>query len=88
MAERQTEGFLQKIRGKIRSTWGDLTDDDMDRAGGRLDMLIGTIKEKTGEAEEGIRARFERWRHEDEMDGKDVSHKDVTHDSTHTTTRR
>jgi uncharacterized protein YjbJ (UPF0337 family) len=56
--ERQAEGTLQKLRGRIRSAWGDVTDDDIDRAGGNWDMLVGTIKQKTGEAEENIRERL------------------------------
>jgi uncharacterized protein YjbJ (UPF0337 family) len=57
---RQDEGTFQRLRGKIRSTWGDITDDDMDKAGGNLDQLVGTIKQKTGEAEEAIRERLAR----------------------------
>jgi uncharacterized protein YjbJ (UPF0337 family) len=56
--QRQTEGTLQKIRGKIRSTWGDITDDDIDRVKGNMDELVGTIKQKTGESEEKIRDRL------------------------------
>lgn len=55
MAERTQEGRIQKLKGKVQSTWGDITDDDYDRAQGNRDQLIGTIKEKTGQAEEEIR---------------------------------
>jgi uncharacterized protein YjbJ (UPF0337 family) len=64
--ERQAEGTLQKARGKIRSTWGNVTDDDIDRAGGNWDVLVGTIKQKTGEAEESIRERIKDLQQEDE----------------------
>jgi uncharacterized protein YjbJ (UPF0337 family) len=65
MNDTKYEGMFQKFRGKIRETWGDLTDDDMDKAHGNLDQLIGTIKEKTGEAEDSIRDRFRKWQDED-----------------------
>ena len=34
------------MRGKIRTTWGELTDDDFERVGGSFDKLVGLIKEK------------------------------------------
>jgi uncharacterized protein YjbJ (UPF0337 family) len=55
-----------ETRGRIRSAWGDVTDDDIDRAGGNWDMLVGTIKQKTGEAEESIRERLRDFQDEDE----------------------
>jgi uncharacterized protein YjbJ (UPF0337 family) len=68
MADLKTEGMFQKLRGKVRTVWGDITDDDMDRAGGSFDKLIGTIKEKTGETEDAIRRRLERLGDDDESD--------------------
>ena len=41
----------------MQSTWGSVTDDDYQKAKGDREQLIGTIKEKTGEAEEEIRRR-------------------------------
>lgn len=64
--ERKTEGTLQKIRGKIRSTWGNVTDDDIDRAQGNFDQLVGTIKQKTGESEETVRERLRGMSSEDD----------------------
>ena len=64
MTDLREEGFLQQMRGRLRSAWGELTDDDMDKAGGNLDKLVGIIKEKTGEAEDSIRGRLERLRGE------------------------
>jgi uncharacterized protein YjbJ (UPF0337 family) len=60
------EGFFQRMRGKVKSTWGDLTDDDFTRAEGSLDKLVGFIKEKTGQAEETIRERLHMMEKEDE----------------------
>jgi len=57
--EMQGEGILQKMRGQVKSVWGEITDDDFDKAEGNMDKLVGTIKEKTGQAEEAIRERIE-----------------------------
>ena len=48
------EGRWQQARGRIRQTWGALTDDELDGARGNWDSLVGAIKEKTGEAADAI----------------------------------
>lgn len=42
------EGKWKQIRGEARSWWGKLTDDDLDRIGGRLDSLVGVLQERYG----------------------------------------
>jgi uncharacterized protein YjbJ (UPF0337 family) len=56
--DQQTEGRFKQAKGKIRSTWGDVTDDDVDRAQGNVESLVGTIQQKTGEATESIRNKL------------------------------
>ena len=58
MAKMQSEGTLDRLRGRIRSTWGDVTDDDIERSKGNLETLVGTIKSKTGEAAESVRQKL------------------------------
>jgi uncharacterized protein YjbJ (UPF0337 family) len=48
------EGRWQQARGRIRQTWGSLTDDELDSARGSWDRLVGVIKEKTGETADAI----------------------------------
>lgn len=48
------EGRWQQVRGRIRQTWGTITDDELDNARGSWDRLVGAIKEKTGEAADAI----------------------------------
>jgi uncharacterized protein YjbJ (UPF0337 family) len=60
MADLKTEGRFDQVRGKVRSTWGDVTDDDIDRAEGNKENLIGIIKEKTGSTIESIRDALDR----------------------------
>jgi uncharacterized protein YjbJ (UPF0337 family) len=52
------EGKLDQLRGRIRSIWGDLTDDDIKRSQGDVERLVGIIKEKTGESAETIREKL------------------------------
>jgi uncharacterized protein YjbJ (UPF0337 family) len=48
------EGRWQQARGRIRETWGDLTDQELEQGRGSWDRLVGTIKEKTGETTERV----------------------------------
>jgi uncharacterized protein YjbJ (UPF0337 family) len=57
----QNDGAWQRFRGRIRETWGDVTDDDLDKARGNWDQLVGTIKQKTGETADAIERRFDEW---------------------------
>jgi uncharacterized protein YjbJ (UPF0337 family) len=42
------EGKWKQIRGQAKEWWGELTDHDLDRATGRLEVLIGLLQEKYG----------------------------------------
>lgn len=47
-------GRWEQLRGRARSIWGWLTDDDLTRTKGDYDRLVGLIHERTGEAREKI----------------------------------
>ena len=42
------EGKWKQIRGEAKGWWGKLTDDDLDRAAGKFDVLTGLLQEKYG----------------------------------------
>jgi uncharacterized protein YjbJ (UPF0337 family) len=42
------EGNWKQIRGEVKAWWGKLTDDDLDRAAGKIDVLAGLLQEKYG----------------------------------------
>lgn len=42
------EGNWKQLKGKIRQTWGDLTDDEVDQINGRREELVGKIQAKYG----------------------------------------
>lgn len=50
----EVRGQWDKLRGKVKQKWGQLTDDDLQIAGGNIDELVGRIHEKTGVAREQI----------------------------------
>ncbi|EDM76312.1 CsbD-like protein, partial [Plesiocystis pacifica SIR-1] len=48
----QIEGQWHQFKGKVRTQWGKLTDDDVERCEGRRDRLIGKLEERYGETKE------------------------------------
>jgi len=64
------EGKWKQVRGEAKSWWGKLTDDDLDRAAGKFDILTGMLQEKYG---------YTRERAAEEIDKRvaafDASHK-------------
>jgi uncharacterized protein YjbJ (UPF0337 family) len=57
------EGKWKETRGQVKEWWGKLTDDDLERVGGKADQLIGLLQQKYGYtrqcAEEEINRRLE-----------------------------
>jgi uncharacterized protein YjbJ (UPF0337 family) len=50
----EIQGQWNKIRGQVKSKWGQLTDDDLTMRSGGVDQLVGRIQQKTGEGREAI----------------------------------
>lgn len=62
LADLREEGITDQMKGRIRSTWGAVTDDDVEQAQGNLEKLVGKIKEKTGETTDSIRDKLDQLR--------------------------
>lgn len=52
------EGKSKEMRGQFKEWWGKLTDDDLDRAGGKLDQFLGLIQEKYGYTRERVEKEY------------------------------
>jgi len=47
-------GNWNELKGRVRSKWGQLTDDMLEQTHGNIESLIGTIQRTTGEARDKI----------------------------------
>ena len=54
----QFDARIDELRGRLKESWGALTDDDVDRAQGQWDQLIATIRERTGESIETVTTKI------------------------------
>ena len=55
------EGRWKQLRGEAKRMWGKLTDDDLDRAGGNRDKLVGSLQERYGWEKDHASNQFDRW---------------------------
>lgn len=53
------KGNWNVLKGKVKSQYGELTDDDLMYEEGKEDELLGRIQKKTGETKENINSFLE-----------------------------
>jgi uncharacterized protein YjbJ (UPF0337 family) len=62
------KGKWHQLKGEVKSQWGQLTDDDLNRIGGDAEKLVGRVQERYG---------YERDRAKREVDNFITRHPDV-----------
>ncbi len=59
MNKLQLKGSWEQVKGRLKQSYGTLTDDDLTYAEGKEDELIGKLKAKLGKSEEEVRKLLE-----------------------------
>ena len=57
----QIKGNWKQAKGRAKLQWGKLTDDELDKAEGSRDMLVGRIQERYGVAREEAERQVADW---------------------------
>jgi len=57
----QIAGNWKQFSGRIRQQWGKLTDDDLERAKGHRDELVGIVQERYGIAKDEAERQVSDW---------------------------
>ena len=63
-------GNWQEVRGKVRSKWGKLTDDDMELVAGKKDQLVGVLRQRYGYEQDRAEREVDDWARTVALDGK------------------
>ena len=58
MNQDQAQGKLTQLNGKIKETWGKLTDNDLALLDGKRDQFLGKVQEAYGLSKEDAEKRF------------------------------
>ena len=54
------EGKWKEMRGQVKEWWGELTDDELDKAGGKSEQIVGLLQQKYGYTRERAEEEFNR----------------------------
>jgi uncharacterized protein YjbJ (UPF0337 family) len=54
-------GNWKELKGRIRSAWGKLTDDELESAKGDVSAIAGLIQRKYSTAQEDVRHKLNEW---------------------------
>ena len=60
MNKDQAKGSFDQLKGKIKQTWGRLTDDDIALYNGKQDEFFGKLEEKYGVAKEDAETQLKK----------------------------
>ena len=52
-------GRWKEMKGKVKEQWGKLTDDDLDRAEGKADQMIGLLQRHYGYARDRAEQEYQ-----------------------------
>ncbi|HEX5760051.1 MAG TPA: CsbD family protein [Thermoanaerobaculia bacterium] len=55
------EGRWKQLKGDAKRVWGKLTDDDLDKAEGNRDKLVGALQERYGWEKTHAEGEFDRF---------------------------
>jgi uncharacterized protein YjbJ (UPF0337 family) len=61
MDSNRIEGSWEELKGKAKSRWGDLTDNELTQIGGKKDELIGRIQARYGYSKDKAKQEVESW---------------------------
>jgi uncharacterized protein YjbJ (UPF0337 family) len=54
------EGKWKEMRGQVKEWWGEITDDDLEKANGNAEQIIGLLQQKYGYTREAAEEEFNR----------------------------
>ena len=55
----QIVGKWKEIKGELRKTWGEITDDEFERTKGDAQSITGLIQQKYGESKENLKDKVD-----------------------------
>ena len=62
-----SEGKWKELKGKAKSKWGQLTDDDLDEIAGNRDQYLGIVQKKYGKNKDEAEKEFDEFRRDNNL---------------------
>ncbi|HXA96435.1 MAG TPA: CsbD family protein [Candidatus Dormibacteraeota bacterium] len=54
-------GKWKEMKGRVKEQWGKITDDELDRAEGKADQLVGLLQQRYGYTKEKAQEEYDRF---------------------------
>jgi uncharacterized protein YjbJ (UPF0337 family) len=54
-------GKWKEMKGRVKEQWGKITDDELDRAEGKADQMIGLLQQRYGYTREKAEQEYNRF---------------------------
>jgi uncharacterized protein YjbJ (UPF0337 family) len=54
-------GKWKEMKGRVKEQWGKITDDELDRAEGKADQMIGLLQQRYGYTREKAEEEYNRF---------------------------
>ncbi len=61
MNENTIKGQWEQVKGAVKETWGDLTDDEITQVAGSRQKLSGKIQERYGRTQDVVEKEIDDW---------------------------
>ena len=61
MNQTMLKGKWNELKGNVKEQWGKLTDDDLTRAEGNYEQLVGAIQQRYGYEKEQAEREVDQW---------------------------
>ena len=62
-------GKWEEMKGRVKEQWGKLTDDELDRAEGKAEQMIGLLQQRYGYSKERAQEEYDRFMRDQETGG-------------------
>jgi uncharacterized protein YjbJ (UPF0337 family) len=61
-------GKWKEMKGRVKEQWGKLTDDELDRAEGKAEQMIGLLQQRYGYSKERAQEEYDRFMRDQETE--------------------
>jgi uncharacterized protein YjbJ (UPF0337 family) len=61
-------GKWKEMKGRVKEQWGKITDDELDRAEGRAEQMVGLLQQRYGYTREKAEEEYDRFLSDQELE--------------------
>jgi uncharacterized protein YjbJ (UPF0337 family) len=63
-------GKWKEMKGRVKEQWGKITDDELDRAEGKAEQMVGLLQQRYGYTKEKAEEEYDRFLQDTEAESR------------------